>query len=95
MTTYSVQFGAMQDANAGLTDVHNKLTNMVEDLNQQVNNGLVNFQGSTREQFFQVHQQYNQNHAALTDALHQANNALGNIHDTYLNAENRGTQMWS
>lgn len=94
MSTYSVQFGPMQEAYDGLQAVHSRLTEMVNDLNNQVSSGTVDFQGDTREQFLQVHREYNQNHDELTNALRNANTSLAQIQTAYTGAETRGSQLW-
>lgn len=95
MTTYSVQFGQMQQANEGLNQVHANLGQMVSDLNDEINKYSVNFQGNTRDMFFNAQKNYNDAHNELTNSLAQANAALAEIHQNYTLAENRGTQIWS
>jgi len=95
MSTYSVQFGTMQEASQGLQAVYQRLTQIGEDLQQQVQAGTVEFEGNTKNDFMTAQQKYEQAHGQLSQSLSAATDVLNHIDESYNTAENRGSQLWS
>jgi uncharacterized protein YukE len=95
MTTYSVQFPQMQDANDGLQNVYQSLTKIGEDLHTQVNAATANMQGDTKDLFIQAHQAYTKAHEELTLRLNRATGILAQIQEHYMLGERNGARLWS
>jgi uncharacterized protein YukE len=95
MSTYSVQFGTMQEAAQGLQAVYQRLTQIGEDLQQQVQAGTIEFEGNTKNDFMMAQQKYEQAHGQLSQSLSAATDLLNNIDESYSTAENRGARLWS
>jgi WXG100 family type VII secretion target len=95
MSTYSVQFGTMQEAASGLKAVYDKLSAIGTDLEQMVQQGTVEFQGNTKDDFMVAQAKYEQAHQELAMSLNNAVGVLEGIHENYGDAERRGTQLWA
>lgn len=95
MSTFSVQFSAVQAAIDDTNNVANQLTSTGEELVANFKASTASMAGSTLDSMNQVFARYNAAQAEFTSAVQQANSVLGQISETYSSGEQQGTALWS
>jgi WXG100 family type VII secretion target len=95
MADFSAQLDTTSEIASDLGQCYTRLTQVGEELENKVRSSTAQFEGSTKDAFITVQQQYDQAHENMSNQLKAAQTALHQIHEALVQGEQSGTRMWS
>ncbi len=93
--SYSFNPSGVLDVNADLQQVTQKLEASLSDLQQSVQAFTAANEGASVAGYAQAQQQWNQGQVEMNESLAKGSLALENIHDAYIDADNKGAAAFA
>ena len=94
MATYSVNMTNVQEIATQMGVVSNQVKNLLDELTNNTQSHLAEWSADSRVAFQNAKQIWDQKAADMAMQATAAQNALGQINDTYANAEYQGLGLW-
>ncbi len=94
MATYSFKGQLLANCEQELHQSHQKIMSTINDLEQQTQSSLQEWEGSVQEIYRQTKLQWDQATAAMAEAAGKAGRSLEQIRVEYVGAEKAGTALY-
>jgi len=91
----SVHFGALQEAQQGITRTYSSLVATLEDLETKLGPLVSTWTGLAQQAYHEKKQQWDTAAAALSQVLNQIGQAVGQANENYQAAEQANRNTWS
>jgi early secretory antigenic target protein ESAT-6 len=94
MSLIQVNYGAMDDGAGQIRSTLSRMQALFDELQGQVNQLLPTWDGTARDAYHQVQQNWNRLNTELNDALQQMGTGVDTANQNFQSAERANTQGW-
>lgn len=94
MSTFSVNHAPMQDATAGIAQVHQGMTSATEETSRLCTTAMELMDGDTKAQMAELHGRLWQAQGEHEATVQAAQRTLAQIHGNYVEMDTRGARQW-
>lgn len=95
MADYTVQMGAVDVSQQELMAATKRIQQLIEQLEQEARSSLAQWEGSVRDFYYVKKAEWDAAAAQMAQAAGRAGSQLGEINQSYNQAERYGTNLWS